>query len=80
MSLKDEFEPQLEGVISRVHQFLSNNFTLIPETRDLNSKENQLLLELEPNSLKYRKMAAARAIESYSEYVVSLISGCEPIL
>ncbi len=80
MSQKDEFESQLEKVITRVHQYLSSNFTLVAETRDLNSSENELLLELEPNSLKYRQLAGALAIESYTDYIVKLLSDCEPLL
>ena len=80
MSQEQEFESQLEGVISRVHQFLANNFALTPETRELNASENSLLVDLDPNSLMYRQLAGALAIESYIQYIVQLISGCEPLL
>lgn len=80
MSQTEEFQTQLESVISRVHQFLSNNFTLAAETRELNAKENQLLVKLDSSSQRYRQLAGALAIQSYIDYVVQLLSGCQPLL
>jgi hypothetical protein len=70
----------LEALIGKTHQLLSNNFTLLEGTRDLDAQENALLLELDPNSTKYRQLAGVLAIESYVKYVVSLLTACEPLL
>ena len=72
----EEFDNYLEGAISRVHQFLASNFTLVSGTRELNVNENALLLQLDQKSPKYKELAGALAIESYIEYVVQLLSGC----
>jgi hypothetical protein len=73
-------ERQLEGIIGRTHQLLSSNFTFVSETRELDERENALLLELDRNSTKYKQLAGALAIDSYIGYLVSLLSGCEPLL
>ena len=67
-------------LISRVHRSLATNFTSLAETRDLDATENALLLELDRNSPKYRQFAGLLAIEVYVEEVISLLSGCEPLL
>lgn len=39
-----------------------------------------MLMGLESGSIKYKQLAGALAIDSYTNYAISLISGCEPLL
>lgn len=70
----------MEASISRSHKLLASNFTSLVQSRDLNAKENALLLQLERGSSKYKQLAGVIAIESYLAEVVALLAGCEPIL
>jgi hypothetical protein len=63
-------------LIGKTHQLLASNFTLLDSTRDLDAQENAILVELDRASTKYSQLAGILAIESYVNYIISLLTDC----